>query len=81
MLIAFTTLISCHEKRVIKLEFRWYAFDDQRIEVISNFNMDDPDDKTFSIKNPNAKTGFVVLTSIHYIGPIYFLLSVIINYT
>ncbi|CAD8091679.1 unnamed protein product [Paramecium primaurelia] len=36
--------------------------------------MDNPDDQTFSIKNPNAQTRFVVLTSMHYTGAIYFLL-------
>lgn len=33
---------------------RWFAIDDQRVEVLNNFNMNDPVDKTFSIKNPNA---------------------------
>ncbi|CAD8189808.1 unnamed protein product [Paramecium pentaurelia] len=73
---SFTTQISCNYDRVVVLRLRWFAIDDQRIEVISNFNMDNPDDKTFSIKNPNAQTGFVILTSMHYTGAIDFLLSI-----
>ncbi|CAD8115590.1 unnamed protein product [Paramecium primaurelia] len=73
---SFTTQISCNQQRVFTLKLRWFAFDDQRIEVLSNFNMDTPDHKTFSIKNPNAQTGFIALTSFRYLGPIDFLLSI-----
>ncbi|CAD8138711.1 unnamed protein product [Paramecium octaurelia] len=72
----FTLEISCNKQRQYTLRIRWFAFDDQRIEVISNFNMDVPDDKTFSIKNPNAQTGFVAVTSMRYLGSIDFLLSI-----
>ncbi|CAD8106941.1 unnamed protein product [Paramecium sonneborni] len=67
--------MSCNSKRVTTIQIRWFAIDDQRIEVFNNFNMINPDDKTFQIKNRNAQSGFVVMTSIHYIGPIDFLLS------
>ncbi|CAK88670.1 unnamed protein product (macronuclear) [Paramecium tetraurelia] len=58
--------IYCNMNRVITVSLRWFAIDDQRIEVYSNFNMANPDDKTFQIKNPNAKTGFVAITSFNY---------------
>ncbi|CAD8115548.1 unnamed protein product [Paramecium primaurelia] len=72
---SFTSEIYCGQKRVRRLKIRWFALDDQRIEVINNFNMVNPDDKTFTIKNPNAKFGFIVLTSIHYSGAVDFQLS------
>ncbi|CAD8197570.1 unnamed protein product [Paramecium octaurelia] len=61
--ISFTLEISCNMNRATTISLRWYAIDDQRIEVYSNFNMANPDDKTFQIKNPNAKTGFVAITN------------------
>ncbi|CAD8171928.1 unnamed protein product [Paramecium octaurelia] len=72
----FTTEISCNKQRVFAIKLRWFAIDDQRIEVISNFNMENPDDKTFPIKNPNAQTGFLAITSMRYTGQIDFLLSI-----
>lgn len=42
--------------------------------------MVNPDDKTFSIKNPNALYGFITVTSLHYTGPIDFTLSVNVVY-
>ncbi|CAD8115508.1 unnamed protein product [Paramecium primaurelia] len=73
---SFTVQITCIQQRVYVARFRWFAIDDQRIEVISNFNMDNPDDKTFSIKNPNAQFGFIIMTSVQYAGPIDFLLQI-----
>ncbi|CAD8169949.1 unnamed protein product [Paramecium pentaurelia] len=73
---SFTAEASCKKSRVFTLKLRWFAIDDQRIEVINNFNMLNPDDKTFSIKNPNAQTGFVVMTSLHFQGAIDFLLEI-----
>ncbi|CAK87761.1 unnamed protein product (macronuclear) [Paramecium tetraurelia] len=73
---SFTLQISCSVNRVYRLNLKWFAIDDQRIEVLSNFNMENPDDKTFQIKNPNAQTGFVIITSFSYTGPIDFLLSI-----
>ncbi|CAD8106964.1 unnamed protein product [Paramecium sonneborni] len=71
----FSVMAYCGFNRVTTIQIRWFAIDDQRIEVFNNFNMINPDDKTFQIKNRNAQSGFVVMTSIHYIGPIDFLLS------
>ncbi|CAD8119122.1 unnamed protein product [Paramecium sonneborni] len=73
---SFQAIIICSKKRVYSVKLRWFAIDDKRIEVINNFNMQNPDDKTFPIKNPNAQTGFVVLTSIYYTGSVDFLLSI-----
>ncbi|CAD8070512.1 unnamed protein product [Paramecium sonneborni] len=73
---SFQTLISCAKYRVYRTQIRWFAIDDQRIEVINNFNMINPDDKTFQIKNPNAQYGFLTLTSIHFTGQIDFQLSI-----
>ncbi|CAD8170705.1 unnamed protein product [Paramecium octaurelia] len=73
---SFTLLIRCNKRSANSLRLRWFAFDDKRMEVISNFNQENPDDKTFSIKNPNAQTGFVALTSVHYTGLVDFLLSI-----
>ncbi|CAK87945.1 unnamed protein product (macronuclear) [Paramecium tetraurelia] len=75
---SFTLELNCYWRRAYTLILRWFAFDDQRIQVLSNFNMENPDDKTFQIKNPNAQTGFLQLTSLRYTGQIDFLLSVII---
>ncbi|CAD8185379.1 unnamed protein product [Paramecium pentaurelia] len=72
----FSMKVYCGYNRMTTSMIKWFAIDDQRIEVINNFNMVNPDDKTFQIKNPNAQTGFVVLTSIHYTGAIDFLLSI-----
>ncbi|CAK87818.1 unnamed protein product (macronuclear) [Paramecium tetraurelia] len=76
---SFTVEISCNSHRAFSLKLRWFAIDDYRIEVLSNFNMENPDDKQFSIKNPNAQTGFIAITSMRYTGPIDFLLSVTVN--
>ncbi|CAD8130516.1 unnamed protein product [Paramecium sonneborni] len=73
---SFTAIVNCRKNRIYTLQLRWFAIDDQRIEVISNFNMENPDDKTFPIKNPNAQSGFVVLTRLCYTGQIDFLLSI-----
>ncbi|CAD8185427.1 unnamed protein product [Paramecium pentaurelia] len=74
-LIGFTLTISCSNNKVYANQLRWFAIDDKRIEVLNNFNMVNPDDKTFSIQNPNALYGFITVTSIHYTGPIDFTLS------
>ncbi|CAD8072791.1 unnamed protein product [Paramecium sonneborni] len=74
--VSFTITTSCSKNRVYRNQLRWCALDDQRIEVLNNFDMVNPDDKTFSIKNPNAQFGFVTFTSIHYTGPIDFTLSI-----
>ncbi|CAD8123117.1 unnamed protein product [Paramecium sonneborni] len=73
---SFNMYIKCGFQKMTTIYIRWFAIDDQRVEVLNNFNMNDPVDKTFSIKNPNAQTAFIVLTSIYYTGPIDFLLSI-----
>ncbi|CAD8086436.1 unnamed protein product [Paramecium primaurelia] len=73
--ISFTITTSCANNRIYRNQIRWFALDDRRIEVLNNFNMVNPDDKTFSIQNPNASYGFMTITSIHYAGPIDFTLT------
>ena len=47
-------------KQLTTMKIRWFAIDDQRIQVIDNyFNMENPNDNTFPIKNPNASFAFV----------------------
>ncbi|CAD8202689.1 unnamed protein product [Paramecium octaurelia] len=44
-------------------KYGWYAIDDQRIQVINNFNMLNPTQQTFPHQNANANFGIVTLTS------------------
>lgn len=56
---------------------KWFAIDDQRVEVIHQFNIDNPTSSNVPRKNKNINTGFIVLTSFGGHGAIDFVLSVI----
>ncbi|CAD8188643.1 unnamed protein product [Paramecium pentaurelia] len=73
----FIVQIQCpSSKRIYSLQFRWFAIDDQRVQVISAFNIDNPTmSKTYQHLNANAENGIIFLTSISIIGPIDFVLS------
>ncbi|CAD8203963.1 unnamed protein product [Paramecium octaurelia] len=62
--------------QVFSVEFSWYAIDDQRIQVINNFNMNPPDVKVFDHINPNFESGIVSITSLGIQGDIDFQLSI-----
>ncbi|CAD8202208.1 unnamed protein product [Paramecium pentaurelia] len=73
----FDVSINCITSiQVFAVQFSWYAIDDQRIQVINNFNMDNPDIQTFNNINPNANQGIISITSLGIQGDIDFSLSI-----
>ncbi|CAD8126120.1 unnamed protein product [Paramecium sonneborni] len=55
----FQVQISCPHTQVFYVYFNWYAIDDQRVQVINQFNFANPVTQTFSHHNPNALYGFI----------------------
>ncbi|CAD8095631.1 unnamed protein product [Paramecium sonneborni] len=73
----FNVQITCPQiGQVYGIRFYWYAIDDQRIQIINSFNMDNPTIKTFAHQNANALYGFVTLTSFSYTGAFNFYISI-----
>ncbi|CAD8149853.1 unnamed protein product [Paramecium pentaurelia] len=63
--------------KVLQLNVKWHAINDQRIQVINNFNRNDPKNETIIYNNPNALTGFLTLTSISFEIQINFKIEII----
>ncbi|CAD8072679.1 unnamed protein product [Paramecium primaurelia] len=56
--------------------FNWYAIDDQRIQVINNFNMENPDNQVFDHDNANAIFGILSITSMGIYHDVDFQISI-----
>ncbi|CAD8127289.1 unnamed protein product [Paramecium sonneborni] len=72
----FTLRIICSEGLVNGVHYRWLAIDDARIQVISQFNLNEFNEKAFDKVNRNAQKYFVSLISVSYKGEVNFELKV-----
>ncbi|CAD8130081.1 unnamed protein product [Paramecium sonneborni] len=63
--IYFLLFIKCPlpSGQVRAVHISWYAIDDQRIEIINSFKMDNPTNQTHFHKNPNAEIAILSLTN------------------
>ncbi|CAD8209509.1 unnamed protein product [Paramecium octaurelia] len=66
----------CQYERTYRLRIRWFAVDDQRIQVISQFNLIPPQNLSYYYANANCDTYFISITSFSSIGPTDVQLSV-----
>ncbi|CAD8169554.1 unnamed protein product [Paramecium octaurelia] len=67
--INYTILITDVTTQIL---FRWQAIDDERIQVINEFNMMTLENKTYLYENVNAEEAFISLINLSYKGPVYF---------
>ncbi|CAD8106216.1 unnamed protein product [Paramecium primaurelia] len=72
----FTLKIKCSDGIVNGILYRWIAIDDQRITVISQFNIKDFQEKNFEFDNANTQIYFISLISVSYIGIVDFQVQV-----
>ncbi|CAD8162491.1 unnamed protein product [Paramecium octaurelia] len=57
---------------VYGIVLKWLAIDDERIQIINEFNMYSFENKTYPLVNSNAETVFISLINFSYQGPVYF---------
>ncbi|CAD8213185.1 unnamed protein product [Paramecium octaurelia] len=63
--------------RTHTLKFQWYAIDDQRVQVINAFNIDNPTiSKNYQHLNANAEQGMLFPISLSYVGPLDFVIQI-----
>ncbi|CAD8104692.1 unnamed protein product [Paramecium primaurelia] len=75
---SFILNIGCPKSGIVKqLRLKWFAIDDQRIQVINCYNMTEIKRKTFLHNNPNALSGYVSITSIGFKGKVNFYLKIL----
>ncbi|CAD8215160.1 unnamed protein product [Paramecium octaurelia] len=75
---SFFVNIACPKSgNVEMLQFKWFAIDDQRIQVINCYNMTEIKIKTFQHNNPNTLSGYVSITSIGFKGKVDFYLKIL----
>ncbi|CAD8209511.1 unnamed protein product [Paramecium octaurelia] len=72
----FAMHLHCQFERTYRLRIRWFAVDDQRIQVISQFNLIPPQNLSYYYANANCDTYFISITSFSSIGPTDVQLSV-----
>ncbi|CAD8122312.1 unnamed protein product [Paramecium sonneborni] len=73
----FDVFIKCIAEEVYIMFIRWYAIDDNRIQVINSFNLaDPPTSKIFNHQLPNAVSAIVSPISLSLIGQLDFVSSV-----
>ncbi|CAD8115034.1 unnamed protein product [Paramecium sonneborni] len=69
----FQVITECPNTQIVsEIQFYWYAINDQRIQVINNFNMLSPQNKTFNHENVNAISGILSITSLGIEGNVDF---------
>ncbi|CAD8129440.1 unnamed protein product [Paramecium sonneborni] len=73
--LGFTIYQGCLQN-IKQVNIKWYAIDDQIIQVIDCYNRDDPKNETFNHNNLNALNGFLTLTSFYYISSVSFNIDV-----
>ncbi|CAD8173896.1 unnamed protein product [Paramecium octaurelia] len=74
--INFSFLVKCISTLVYSMRYEWIAIDDQRVQVINQFNMNPPQDKVFTHQLLNADLAIIGITSLGYVGSIDFQLSI-----
>ncbi|CAD8055110.1 unnamed protein product [Paramecium primaurelia] len=62
----------CYYSIVYGVVIKWQAIDDERIQVINEFNMISFENKTYSHINPNVEEAFISLINFSYKCSIYF---------
>ncbi|CAK67854.1 unnamed protein product (macronuclear) [Paramecium tetraurelia] len=73
----FVMHLYCEYERGYRFKIRWFAVDDQRIQVISQFNLIPLKNLSYYYANVNCDTYFITITSFSQIGPTDVQLSVI----
>ncbi|CAD8127444.1 unnamed protein product [Paramecium sonneborni] len=65
----FVIHLHCQYERNYRFKIRWFAVDDQRIQVISQFNLIPPQNCSYYYANVNCDKYFLTITSLNVIGP------------
>ncbi|CAK67843.1 unnamed protein product (macronuclear) [Paramecium tetraurelia] len=78
-IIDFAMRLYCEYEKGYRFKIRWFAVDDQRIQVISQFNLIPPQNLSYYYANANCDTSFVTLTSFSQKGSTEVQLSVILT--
>ncbi|CAD8121862.1 unnamed protein product [Paramecium sonneborni] len=74
----FLVQIVCPSSIVyVRLQLKWYAIDDERVQVINAFNIVNPIQSTiYPHLNANVEKGIIFLTSLGQFGALEFVLSI-----
>ncbi|CAD8114839.1 unnamed protein product [Paramecium primaurelia] len=65
----FAIHLNCQYERNYRFRIRWFAIDDQRIDVISQFNLIPPQNCSYYYANINVEKHFITITSFSATGP------------